>query len=101
MRYYKFVSHDIPEWDKVKNGRIPAALEAWDNGNKEPLKALHIATQEPIYRCMGWAVPYAEYMRRFWVKTKYYGIIEMYALNKTDIRRELKSNCIQIVEVTK
>ena len=40
-------------------------------------------------------------MRRFWVKTKYYGIIEMYALNKTDIRKELKSNVIEIMEVKK
>lgn len=44
---------------------------------------------------------FAEYMRRFWVKTKYYGIIEMYALNKTDIRKELKSNIIEIMEVKK
>lgn len=46
-------------------------------------------------------IPFAEYMRRFWVKTKYYGIIEMYALNKTDIRKELKSNVIEIMEVKK
>ena len=36
-----------------------------------------------------------------WEKTKYYGIIEMYALNKTDIRKELKSNVIEIMEVKK
>lgn len=46
-------------------------------------------------------IPFAEYMRRFWVKTKYYGIIEMYALNKTDIRKELKNNVIEIMEVKK
>lgn len=99
MRYYKFASWDVPPVENVLNNRIPTALAAWDNGNKNPLKELHIATQEPVYKCGGWCFPFAEYMRRFWVKTKYYGIIEMYALNKTDIRKELKSNVIQIVEV--
>lgn len=99
MTHYKFVSWDVPPVESVLSNKIPAALAAWDQGNKEPLKALHIATQDPVYKCSGWAFPYAEYMRRFWVKTKYYGIIELYALNKTDIRRELKSNVLKIVEV--
>lgn len=89
MTHYKFVSWDIPAFETILTGRIPAALLAADNGNLQPLKDLHIATQ------------IAEYMRRFWVKTKYYGIIEMYALNKTDIRKELKSNVIEIMEVKK
>lgn len=86
---------------RILTGRIPAALLAADNGNLQPLKDLHIATQTPVYKCSGWCIPFAEYMRRFWVKTKYYGIIEMYALNKTDIRKELKSNVIEIMEVKK
>ena len=99
MTHYKFVSWDIPPFETVLNGTLPKALTAWDNGDPEPLKALHIATQEPVYKCSGWCIPYHQYLRRFWVKTKYYGIIEMYALNKTDIRKELKSQVIQIVEV--
>lgn len=66
MTHYKFVSWDIPAFETILTGRIPAALLA-----------------------------------AFWVKTKYYGIIEMYALNKTDIRKELKSNVIEIMEVKK
>jgi hypothetical protein len=99
MTHYKFVSWEIPAFETVLSSRIPAALLAWDNGNKKPLKDLHIATQTPVCKISGWAIPYSEYMRRFWVKTKYYGIIEMYALNKTDIRKELKSNVIEIKEV--
>lgn len=95
MTHYKFVSWDIPAFETILTGRIPAALLAADNGN------LHIVTQIPVYKCSGWSIPFAEYMRRFWVKTKYYGIIEMYALNKTDIRKELKSNVIEIMEVKK
>lgn len=100
MKYYKFVSWDVPPVESVMNGKIPAALQAWENGDRKPLKELHIATESPVYKCMGWVFPFAEYMRRFWVKTKYYGIVEMYALNKTDIRKELKSDIIEIVEVT-
>lgn len=99
MRYYKFVKWDVCPVEKCFSSRIPAALMEYDNGNKKPLQDLHIATQEPIFKIGGWAFPYAEYMRRFWVKTKYYGIIEMYALNKGDIRKELKSGVVQIVEV--
>lgn len=98
MRYYKFVSWDVPAVENCFSARIPAALIEWDKGNKKPLKDLHIATTNPVYKVSGWAFPYSEYLRRFWVKTKYYGIIEMWALNKTDIRKELKNNAIEIVE---
>lgn len=101
MTHYKFVSWNVPAFETILTGRIPAALLAADNGNLQPLKDLHIVTQTPVYKCSGWCIPFAEYMRRFWVKTKYYGIIEMYALNKTDIRKELKSNVIEIMEVKK
>ena len=99
MRYYKFVSWDVPPVEKCFCSRVPAALLEYDKGNKKPLKELHIATSNPVYKISGWAFPYDEYMRRFWVKTKYYGIVEMYAMNKTDIRKELKSNAIEILEV--
>lgn len=101
MRYYKFVTWDVPPVEKCFSACIPAALREYDEGNKQPLKELHIAPSEPVCKMSGWAFPYAEYMRRFWVKTKYYVIVEMYALNKTDIRKKLKSNVIEIVEVTK
>ena len=100
MRYYKFVSWDVPPVDKCFSARIPSALLEWDKGNKQPLKDLHIATQDPTCKISGWAFPYAEYMRHYWVQTKEYGIIEMYVLNKTDIRVELKSSVVRIVEVT-
>lgn len=45
MTHYKFVSWDIPAFETILTGRIPAALLAADNGNLQPLKDLHIATQ--------------------------------------------------------
>lgn len=44
MMHYKFVSWDIPAFETILTGRIPAALLAADNGNLQPLKDLHIAT---------------------------------------------------------
>lgn len=99
MTHYKFVNWEIPPFETVLNEKFPQALLAWDNGDKKPLKELHIATTEPVFKRSGWAIPFYEYMRRFWVKTKYRGIVEMYALNKTDIRKKLKSNVVEIIEV--
>jgi len=99
MTHYKFVNWDVPEFETVLGARIPHALQAWDNGDKEPLKELHIVTTEPVFRQSGWAIPFYEYMNRYWVKTKYNGIIEVFALNKLDIRKELKSNIIEIIKV--
>jgi hypothetical protein len=33
MTYYKFVSWDVPAFETILTGRIPAALLAADNGN--------------------------------------------------------------------
>jgi hypothetical protein len=48
MTHYKFVSWDVPAFETILTGRIPAALLAADNGNLQPLKDLHIATQTPV-----------------------------------------------------
>lgn len=100
MRYYTFVTWEaIPKENFLKTS-IPAAIAAYDAGDKQPLKDLHICTQNPVYRFGGWEMPYRSYLRRFWVKTKYYGIQQYFALNKTDIRKELKSDALEIVEVS-
>lgn len=100
MQYYKFVNWEARPIEEVLKGRMPQAMLAYDNGNKQPLKDLHIVTQEAVYKLGGWAFRYAEYLRKFWVKTRYYGIIEVYAMNKTDIRKEYGREVIKIIEVT-
>lgn len=99
MYYYKFVKWDVAPVENVLKNSIPAALQAYDDGNKKPWNDLQIATTEPYYKCGGWCFPYSQYLRRFWVKTKYYGILEYYAVNKTAIRKELKSMVIEIIEI--
>lgn len=99
MTYYKFVKWDAIPIENAITGKIPQALQEYDKGNKKPFNDLKIATTEPYYKIGGWCFPLAPYLRKFWVKTKYYGILEYYAVNKTAIRNELKSYVIQIVEV--
>lgn len=97
MTHYKFVSWEVQPFENVLDNNLPKALLAADNGNIKPLKDMHIATQNPVYKCAGWAIPYKEYLKRYWVKTKYYGIIEMFSLCKTDIRKELRQYRTEIV----
>jgi hypothetical protein len=99
MIYYKFVKWDAIPIENVLKERLPAALAEYDNGNKKPFRDLEIATTDPYFRRGGWCFPIHQYLKRYWVKTKYYGILEYYAVNKTAIRKELKSQVIQIVEI--
>ena len=99
MYYFKFVKWEAIPIENALNGKIPLALSEYDHGNKKPLKEMQIATTEPYYKIGGWCFPLREYLTRYWVKTKYYGILEYYAVNKTAIRKELKSNVIEIKEM--
>jgi hypothetical protein len=99
MKYYKFVKWDAIPIEKALESRIPAALQEYDKGNTKPWRDLQIATTEPHADIGGWRFPYSEYLKRYWVKTKYYGILEYYAINKTAIRKELKSMVLEIKEV--
>lgn len=99
MYYYKFVKWEPQPIENILTERLPAVLAEYDKGNRQPFKALEIATTEPYYRRGGWCFPLAPYLRRFWVKTKYNGIREYWAINKTAIRKELKSYVLEIIEI--
>lgn len=98
MTYYKFVKWDAIPIENALTAAIPQALKEYDNGNKKPWHDLQIATTEPYFQIGGWCFPYQQYLKRYWVKTKYYGILEYWAINKTAIRKELKSMVIEIIE---
>ena len=42
MTHYKFVSWDVPAFETILTGRIPAALLAADNGNLQPLMYCYV-----------------------------------------------------------
>lgn len=98
MTYYKFVNWEPWPIEQVLTARIPAALIDYDNGNKKPFQEMQIATTNPYIKIGGWCFPLKQYLKKYWVKTKYCGIVEYYAVNKTAIRKELKSHCLKIVE---
>lgn len=99
MKYWRFVNWEPADINAVMASGIPAALAAHDNGNKKLLHDMQIATTDPFYKSGGWCFDLRPYLKRYWVKTKYFGIQEYYAVNKTAIRNELKSYCLEIVEV--
>lgn len=99
MRYWKFVKWDTVPFDDVLKKEVPQAIQAWENGDKKPFNDLKIATTNPFFKYGGWCIALYPYLKKYWVKTKYYGILEYYAVNKTAIRNELKSSVIKIVEV--
>ena len=84
---------------EVMQSGIPAALCALDNGDPTAWKEISFASQRPYVDIGGWRFDLRPYLREFWVKTKYHGILTFYAINKTAIRAVLKSECIKIVEV--
>jgi hypothetical protein len=49
----------------------------------------------------GWIIDFSAWMKKYWVKDKYYGIVEVRAFNKTQIRKNscTPSYILQIVEV--
>ncbi len=101
MKYYKFVNWEAAQIENVLSEKIPTALKAYDNGDKKPFDALQIATTDPYYKSGGWCFPLEAYLKKYWVKTKYYGIVEYYAVNKTAIRNKIGShNIIKIIEVS-
>ena len=106
MTYYKFVKWEAADIEKVKAGEIPQAIKAAENGNYDPLKQLYKSgfseetIKNPVYKCGGWAFPFRHLLRKYWIKTRYYGIIEGYAPNKTAIYDAIgKYHVLKIVEI--
>ena len=106
MTYYKFVSWEPESIDKVLTGSLPQAMAEYDNGNKRPLIEYYHNNANPelltnaCYKLGGWKFLTREYCKRFWVMVKHYGIIQVFAPDKTSIRIAYgKHNVLEIVEV--
>jgi len=54
-----------------------------------------------VYKLRGYKISFKEHLKRYFVKTKYYGIMEIFAFNKTLIRKcaTTPSHILEIVEV--
>lgn len=99
MTYYKFVTWDAIPIEEALKGALPQALQEYDNGNKKPLKELHLVLDNPHVDRGGWRFNVRPYLKCYWVKLRGYGINEYYAINKTDIRKQFGNYVIKIVEI--
>lgn len=102
---YKFVRHDIEPLEKYKAGYRYILHEKLVNGEeitREDKNYLVFPSSEPTSKLMGYAYDYREFLRKFWVKTEFYGILEVWAWDKTAIRKSDKvkpCKIMQIVEI--
>lgn len=98
MKYYKFnLCSDAELEDVIKHRFVHALFEA-EKGNFKELKEMHFASEKCVIRVAGWYFCFPDLLQKFWVKTRDYGILEIYSLNKTDIRKNY-DHVIKIIEV--
>jgi hypothetical protein len=93
---YKFVKWDVPALETLKDSTAYKTMEALQNGEKTSIYA-----ESGTVKLMGWLFDFRPYMKKYVVKIKYYGWQEMYAFNKTAIRKNyvIPSHVLQIVEI--
>ena len=106
MTYYKFVSWEPQDIEKVLTAHLPQAMIEYDNGNKKPLIEYYHNNSNPEllhnarFKLGGWMFITKEYCKRYWANIKHYGILQVYAPDKTSIRTAYgKHNVIEIIEM--
>lgn len=89
---YKFVRHDISPLELYVDTfqyKLHGKLECGDKLTREEKDWLVFTTSEPVYKRMGWAYNYLEFLTTYYVKCQY-GIMEVYAWDRTGIRKSDK-----------
>jgi len=99
---YKFVKWDVPNLENYKNTTMYILHNKCENQldlSREEKNKLVFSSSDPNYKLYGWAYDFREFLKEFWVETKYYGIVKVYAFDKTAIRESKKvMNIVKIVE---
>lgn len=106
MKYWQFVNWEPAPIESALKSRVAVAIAAYENGDKNAIKEYYrqSATVEtlknPVVKIGGWAFSLREFCRVYWVKVRYYGIMELYAPNKSAIYSVLgKYHVLKIQEV--
>ena len=106
MKYWQFVNWEPAPIESALRSRVAVAIAAYESGDKNALKEYYkqSATMEtlknPVVKIGGWAFSLREFCRVYWVKVRYYGIMELYAPNKSAIYSVLgKYHVLKIQEV--
>lgn len=106
MKYWQFVNWEPAPIESALKSRVAVAIAAYESGDKNAIKEYYrqSATIEtlrnPVVKIGGWAFSLREFCRAYWVKSRYYGIMELYASNKSAIYAVLgRYHVLKIVEV--
>ena len=91
---YKFVKHDVPELESLSESfpaRIHKKLEEREELTREEKNRLVIGLRTNAHSkvgipLQGWMFDFREWLTEYWVRVKDYGILSVYALDKTSIR---------------
>lgn len=106
MKYWQFVNWEPAPIESALKSRVAVAIAAYESGDKNAIKEYYrqSATIEtlrnPVVKIGGWAFSLREFCRAYWVKSRYYGIMWLYAPNKSAIYAVLgRYHVLKIVEV--
>lgn len=109
---FKFVAHDVPALDELKEAPVYKLLEKLNRGetlSREEKSAgifkelWHSETYRTgRFRLMGYIFDFSPFMKTFLVKLKYQGWREVRAFDKTSIRKNatFPFEVLQIVSLT-
>jgi hypothetical protein len=100
---YKFVSWDVPPLENFTDTNMYKLHEKLENGEEptreEKNRNLVFTSESPVYKFHGWLYDFREFLNEYWVETKYYGIMKVYAWDKTSIRKNGSTNWLGISKI--
>lgn len=106
MEYWQFVNWKPAPIESALKSSVAVAIAAYESGDKNAIKGYYrqSATIEtlrnPVVKIGGWAFSLREFCRVYWVQSRYYGIMKLYAPNKSAIYAVLgRYHVLKIVEV--
>lgn len=107
-RIYKFVKWDVPSIEELKDAKAVKMRNHIDNGGRLTRQDKNWITEAVNHNTyfnravpvQGWCIPFADVLRRFIVK-QYGEWREMFAVDKTAIRKNTYGRIEEIVELAK
>jgi hypothetical protein len=96
----KFVTWDVAPLETYANTdyyKMHSKLEAGEKPTREEKNRLVFSQESPVWRYMGYMYDFRGFLNKFWVETKYYGIMTFWAWDKTAIRKH--SSHLQIIKI--
>ena len=100
---YKFVSHDIPPLETYANTamyKLHQKLENEEELTREEKNRLYFTASDPVYKYMGYAYDFREWLTKFYVEDAHY-IQKVYAWDRTAIREHWYGRIINIANYDK